>query len=80
MQGIRLDQHALKIQLAKQLFEYGPLVVLASGVAGVSGERIRAAAFMARGSNGSGDLGFQQILEVPAHDFQGSGRQRWYPA
>ena len=36
MQGIRLDQHALKIQLAKQLFEYGPLGVLCGGVSGLA--------------------------------------------
>jgi hypothetical protein len=36
MQGICLNQHALEIQLAKQLFEHGPLVVLAGGVAGLA--------------------------------------------
>jgi hypothetical protein len=36
VQGIRLDQHALKIQLAEQLLEHGPLVVLAGGVAGLA--------------------------------------------
>lgn len=36
MQGICLDQHALKIQLAKQLFEYGLLVVLIGTVAGMA--------------------------------------------
>jgi hypothetical protein len=28
---------------------------------------------MARGTNGSGDLGFQQILEAPAHDLRDQG-------
>jgi hypothetical protein len=32
---ICLDQHATKIQLTKQLFEHGPLMVLACGVAGL---------------------------------------------
>ena len=36
MQRIRLNQHPLKSQLAKQLFEYGPLVVLAGGIAGLA--------------------------------------------
>jgi|LakMenEpi03Aug12_release.lakeMendotaPanAssembly.Ray.scaffolds.fasta_scaffold6654114_1 hypothetical protein len=36
MEGIRLDEHALKIQLAKQLFEYRPLVLLSGGVAGLA--------------------------------------------
>ena len=38
----------------------------------VGGALIRAA-FMASGSNGSGDLGFQQILEAPAHDLRDQG-------
>ena len=38
----------------------------------VSGPLIRAA-FMARGPNGSGNLGLQQILEAPAHDFRNQG-------
>jgi hypothetical protein len=32
MQGIRLDQHTLQIQLTEQLLEHCPLVVLAGGV------------------------------------------------
>ena len=36
MQGIRLDQHALQIQLPKQLPEHRPLVVLAGGAAGLA--------------------------------------------
>ena len=28
---------------------------------------------MVSGSNGSGNLGFQQILEAPAHDFRNQG-------
>ena len=38
----------------------------------VGGSLIRAA-FMASGSNGSGDLGLQQILEAPAHDLRDQG-------
>ena len=38
----------------------------------VGGALIRAA-LMARGTNGSGDLGFQQILETPAHDLRDQG-------
>ena len=38
----------------------------------VGGALIRAA-FMARGSNGSGNLGLQQILEAPAHDLRDQG-------
>jgi hypothetical protein len=34
VEGIRLDQHSLEIQLPEQLPEHGPLVVRASGVAG----------------------------------------------
>ena len=36
VERICLDQHALEIQLAKQLFEYGPLMVLSGGVAGLT--------------------------------------------
>ena len=36
VQRIRLDQHALQIQLSKQLPEHRPLVVLAGGVAGLA--------------------------------------------
>ena len=38
----------------------------------VGGPLIRAA-FMTRGSNGSGYLGLQQILEAPAHDLRDQG-------
>ena len=33
MQRVRLDQHALQIQLAKDLPQHPPLVVLTGGVA-----------------------------------------------
>jgi hypothetical protein len=36
MERVRLDQHTLKIQLAKELPQYRPLVVLTSGVAGLT--------------------------------------------
>jgi len=36
MQGIRLDQNALKIQLAKKLPQHRPFVVLPGGVAGLT--------------------------------------------
>jgi hypothetical protein len=36
MQGIRLDQNALEIQLSEELFEHRPLVVFAGGVAGLA--------------------------------------------
>ena len=36
MQRIRLDQHALKIQVPKQLLEDRPLMVLTGGLAGLS--------------------------------------------
>jgi hypothetical protein len=35
MQGIRLDQNALKIQLAKELPQHRPFVILPGGVAGL---------------------------------------------
>ena len=38
----------------------------------VGGALIRAA-LMARGTNGSGDLSLQQILETPAHDLRDQG-------
>ena len=36
MQRIRLNQHPLKIQLAQELSEYRPLVVLAGVIAGLA--------------------------------------------
>ncbi len=36
MQGIRLDQHTLQIQLAKELPQHHLLVVLTGGVAGLT--------------------------------------------
>ena len=36
MQGIRMDQHALQIQLAKELPQHCQLVDITSGVAGLS--------------------------------------------
>ena len=36
MKRIRLDQHALKIQLTEELFEHSPLMVFAGGVAGLA--------------------------------------------
>ena len=36
MQGIRLEQNALKIQLAKELLQHRPFVVLPGGVAGLA--------------------------------------------
>jgi hypothetical protein len=36
MERIRLDDHALKIQLADELPQHRPLVVFASGVAGLA--------------------------------------------
>ncbi len=36
MQGIRLDQHTLQIQLAEELLEHSPLMVFARGIAGLS--------------------------------------------
>ena len=36
MQGIRLDQHTLEIQLTEQLLENCPLVVLARVIAGLA--------------------------------------------
>jgi hypothetical protein len=36
MKRIRLDQHALKIQLTEERFEHSPLMVFASGVAGLA--------------------------------------------
>jgi len=36
MQGIRLDQHALQIQLAKELPQHRPLVVPTGGVAALA--------------------------------------------
>ena len=36
MQGIRLDQNALKIQLAKELPQHRSFVVLPGGVAGLA--------------------------------------------
>ena len=36
MARVRLDQHALQIQLAKELPQHRPLVVLTSGVAGLA--------------------------------------------
>lgn len=35
VQGIRLDQHPLQVELAQQLFQHRPLVVLTGGVAGM---------------------------------------------
>jgi hypothetical protein len=35
MQGIRLDENALEIQLAEQLPKFRPLMVFAGGVAGL---------------------------------------------
>lgn len=36
MQGIRLDQHALKFQLAEQLPQHCPLMIFAGGVSGLT--------------------------------------------
>jgi len=36
VQGIRLDQDTLKIQLTQQVPEHGALVVLTGGVAGLA--------------------------------------------
>ncbi len=36
MQGIRLDEQALEIQLAQQLFEHSPLMVFPGGIAGLA--------------------------------------------
>jgi hypothetical protein len=36
MERVRLDQHALQIQLAEQLPQYCPLVVFARGIAGLA--------------------------------------------
>lgn len=36
MERVRLDQHDLQIQLAEQLAQNGPLVVLACGIAGLA--------------------------------------------
>ena len=36
MQGIRLNEYALKIQLAKELPQHRPFVVLPGGVAGLT--------------------------------------------
>jgi len=36
MERVRLDQHALQIHLAKELPQHRPLVVLTSGVAGLT--------------------------------------------
>ena len=36
MEGIRLDQHTLKVELTEQLFEHRPLMVFAGGVAGLA--------------------------------------------
>jgi hypothetical protein len=36
MERVRLDQHALKIQLAKELSQHCPLMVLTGGVAGLT--------------------------------------------
>jgi len=36
MERVRLDQHALEIQLAAQLAQNGPLVVFAGGVSGLA--------------------------------------------
>ena len=36
MERVRLDQHALEIQLTEQLPQHRPLVVIAGGVAGLA--------------------------------------------
>ena len=36
MERIRLDEHALEIQIAEQLPQHRPLVIFASGVAGLA--------------------------------------------
>jgi hypothetical protein len=36
MEGIRLDQHTLEIQLAEQLPEHRPLMVFSGGVTGLA--------------------------------------------
>ena len=36
MEPVGLDQHPFQIHFAKQQFEYGPLVVLSSGVANLA--------------------------------------------
>jgi hypothetical protein len=36
VERIRLDQHTVKIELAKQLFEHRPLMVFAGGVASLA--------------------------------------------
>ncbi len=36
MERIRLDQHALEIQLTEELLEHRPLMVFAGGVAGLT--------------------------------------------
>ena len=43
MQGIRLDQNALKIQLAKELPQHRSFVVLPGGVAGLADGRAQGA-------------------------------------
>jgi len=41
MQGIHLDQHALQIQLAKELPQHHPLMVLTGGVAGLTDRHVQ---------------------------------------
>jgi hypothetical protein len=39
VERIRLDQHALKVELSQQLLEHGALMVFSCGVASLSDER-----------------------------------------
>jgi len=41
MERVRLDEYALKIQLAEQLPQHRPLVIVASGVAGLPDRRTK---------------------------------------
>jgi hypothetical protein len=71
MQGIRLYQHALQIQLAEEVPQHGPLMVLAGGVAGLAdrhaqGCRVQRHLGNERGSPTGGGLnGARSVL--PSH-------------
>jgi hypothetical protein len=61
MECVRLDEHALNIQLAKQLPEHRPLMIVAGGVAGLAdrqaeGGRIQRDLSNERGTPAGGGL------------------------
>ena len=48
MHGIRLDEQALQIQLAQQLFEHSPLIFFPGGIAGLADRQTQRRRALAR--------------------------------